>query len=102
MDRRFGKSRKLTAIAVKDSLIVYVGDDYQSFVGSGTVLTDMKGRMLVPGFIDNHTHFLEGGYYLANINLRYVKSMQDFISKFSAFFRLCKKQQLDIGWQLGS
>jgi predicted amidohydrolase YtcJ len=30
--------------------------------------------MLVPGFIDNHVHFLDGGYYLANIDLREAKS----------------------------
>src|SRR5450755_463893 len=38
--------------------------------------------MLVPGFIDNHTHFLNGGYFLANINLREVKSKENFITVF--------------------
>jgi predicted amidohydrolase YtcJ len=85
------------AIAVKDSLIVYVGDDYQSFAGNGTILTDMGGSMMVPGFIDNHTHFLEGGYYLANINLRLVKSMQDFISCFRHFSDSAKNDN----WILG-
>ena len=68
------------AIAIKDSIIVYVGDNYQSFAGSKTIIKDLHGKLLVPGFIDNHTHFLEGGYFLANINLRYVKSVSDFIS----------------------
>lgn len=86
-----------TAIAIKDSLIVYVGDEYQSFVGKGTMLTDMEGRMLVPGFIDNHTHFLEGGYFLANINLRSVKSMQDFIVSFRRFSDSAKNDD----WILG-
>jgi predicted amidohydrolase YtcJ len=88
---------KASAIVVKDSLIVYVGDDYQPFVGNGTVMTDMMGRMLVPGFIDNHTHFLEGGYYLANINLRFVKSMQDFILTFRRFSDSAKNNS----WILG-
>jgi predicted amidohydrolase YtcJ len=70
------------AIAVKDSLIVYVGNDYQPWVGSQTELRDLQGKMLVPGFIDNHTHFLDGGYFLANINLRDVKSKENFISVF--------------------
>jgi predicted amidohydrolase YtcJ len=73
------------AIAVKDSLILYVGNDYQSYVGSGTELRDLHGKMMVPGFIDNHTHFLEGGYFLANINLRRVQSMESFISTFRHF-----------------
>jgi predicted amidohydrolase YtcJ len=88
---------KASAIAVKDSLIVFVGNDYQSFAGNGTVLTDMMGRMLVPGFIDNHTHFLEGGYYLANINLRFVKSVQDFILTFRRFSDSAKNNS----WILG-
>jgi predicted amidohydrolase YtcJ len=73
------------AIAIKDSLILYVGDDYQSYAGSATTMTDLNGKLVVPGFIDNHTHFLEGGYFLANINLRSVKSMEDFISTFHHF-----------------
>ena len=85
------------AIAVKDSLIIYVGDDYQSFAGNGTVMTDMKGKMMVPGFIDNHTHFLEGGYILANINLRLVKSSQDFILSFRHFSDSAKNNS----WILG-
>jgi predicted amidohydrolase YtcJ len=70
------------AIAVKDSIILYVGNDYQSYAGSQTEIKDLHGRMLVPGFIDNHTHFLDGGYFLANINLRAVKSKESFISVF--------------------
>jgi predicted amidohydrolase YtcJ len=73
------------AIAIKDSTILYVGDDYQSFVGSNTVLKDLGGKMLVPGFIDNHTHFLDGGFSLSSINLRQVKTVQDFINTFRHF-----------------
>jgi len=74
-----------TAIAIRDSTILYVGNDYQSFVGSHTELRDLHGKMLVPGFIDNHTHFLDGGFSLTAINLREVKSEQDFISTFRRF-----------------
>jgi predicted amidohydrolase YtcJ len=74
-----------TAIAIKDSVILYVGNDYQAYAGSNTILKDLGGRMLVPGFIDNHTHFLEGGFSLSTINLRQVKSIQDFIQTFRHF-----------------
>jgi predicted amidohydrolase YtcJ len=73
------------AIAIRDSLIIYVGNDYHSYVGNGTTLTDLGGKMIVPGFIDNHVHFLDGGYYLANINLRDVKSKEDFIKVFTLY-----------------
>ena len=73
------------AIVIKDSLILYVGNDYQSYAGGQTILTDLKGKMIVPGFIDNHVHFLDGGYYLANINLRNAKSKEDFIKVFRLY-----------------
>ncbi len=71
-----------SAIAIRDSLILYVGNDYQSYAGSHTAFIDLHGGMMVPGFIDNHVHFLDGGYFLANINLRNVKSKAEFISVF--------------------
>src|SRR5450755_1541073 len=73
------------SIAIKDSMILYVGNEYQPYAGNQTELIDLQGKMLVPGFIDNHTHFLEGGFSLATINLREVKSVQDFISVFHHF-----------------
>jgi len=76
---------RATAIAIKDSVIVYVGDDYKPYAGNRTVLTDLGGHMMVPGLIDNHTHFLEGGYYLSSIDLRQVRSKEEFISTFKKY-----------------
>jgi hypothetical protein len=73
---------EVKAIAIRDSVILYVGNDYQEYAGSETKLIDLQGKMMVPGFIDNHVHFLDGGYFLANINLRDVKSKAGFISSF--------------------
>src|SRR5664279_5056390 len=70
------------AIAIKDSLILYVGNDFHPYADDHTTLVDLNGKMLVPGFIDNHVHFLDGGYYLANIDLREAKSKADFIAAF--------------------
>jgi predicted amidohydrolase YtcJ len=69
-----------TAIAIKDSSILFVGLDYQPYQGSNTQIINLDGAMMVPGFIDNHTHFLEGGYSLAGVNLRMAKSPAEFIS----------------------
>ena len=48
------------ALAVKDERIVYVGDNEgaKDFIGPDTRVIDAKGKMLVPGFIDNHSHVL--------------------------------------------
>jgi len=51
------------AVAVKGTDIVYVGDDdgAQAFVGEGTEVLDLAGRMMSPGFIDGHLHGAGGG-----------------------------------------
>jgi hypothetical protein len=71
---------KATAIAIKDSLIIYVGDDFDSYKGNNTEIIDVGGKMIVPGFIDNHTHFLNGGYQLASVNLRAAKTPAEFVT----------------------
>jgi len=51
------------AVAVDDGRIVYVGDaaGAGSFIGPETVVTDISGRMLMPGFIDSHMHPMAAG-----------------------------------------
>ena len=42
------------AVAVKDSTIVFVGTDTDSrkYIGENTQVIDLKGRVLMPGFVD--------------------------------------------------
>lgn len=84
-----------TCLAVKDNKIVYVGNNADTVKAASTV--DLHGQMMVPGFIDNHTHFLNGGYTLAGINLRNVKSKQEFIDTVKAY---CQRYN-DDRWILG-
>ncbi|MFW6124008.1 MAG: amidohydrolase [Acidobacteriota bacterium] len=71
------------ALAVHKGRILEVGswDQIQSFTGKETQLIDLEGAFVVPGFIDSHTHFLEGGLSLSSINLRNVKSREEFVTK---------------------
>jgi predicted amidohydrolase YtcJ len=85
------------AIAIKGNEIVYVGKDYQSFKGSNTEMIDLGGKLMTPGFIDNHTHFLSGGYNLSAVDLRKAKNPQEFIAILKEF---CQKQN-DDRWILG-
>lgn len=75
------------AIAIKGNTIIYVGNDYKSYSDKKTVITDLKEQLLVPGFIDNHTHFLSGGFQLVSIDLRQVKSKEAFIATFKKYVR---------------
>lgn len=51
------------AVAVIDGRIRFIGStaDAQQYVGSQTQRIDLQGKMLVPGFIDNHNHVFEAG-----------------------------------------
>ena len=80
------------AIAIKNNKIIYTGKNYQSFKGKNTEVIDLKNKMMVPGFIDNHTHFISGGYNLSGVDLRKAKSKQEFISILKEF---CKQHDDD-------
>ena len=46
------------ALAVKDGLVLYVGSNAEilDMAESGTIVIDLKGKTLMPGFVDSHTH----------------------------------------------
>ena len=46
----------VSAVAIEDKRFVYVGNDASAFVGSETQVFDLRGRMVIPGIIDAHTH----------------------------------------------
>lgn len=85
------------AIAVKGNEIIFVGKDFQPFKGSNSDMIDLGGKLMLPGFIDNHTHFLSGGYGLSGVDLRKAKTPQEFISTLKEF---CQKHN-DDRWILG-
>jgi len=53
------------AIAIQDGAIVFVGSDadVQPFIGGNTEVTDLGGRMAMPGLHDSHMHLLEAFHF---------------------------------------
>jgi predicted amidohydrolase YtcJ len=74
-----------TVLAIRGDSILYVGDKEALFRGNNTVVVDLQGKMIVPGFIDNHTHFLSGGYDLASVVLREAKTKKAFVETLQSF-----------------
>ncbi len=47
-----------TTVAVEDGRIAHVGDDssIEPYIGAGTVVVGLGGKLVLPGFIDTHAH----------------------------------------------
>jgi len=68
------------AVAVKDGKFLAVGGerDVMAHAGPRTRIVDLKGKRVLPGLIDNHTHVVRGGLNF-NMELRWdgVRSLAD-------------------------
>ncbi len=62
------------ALAVRDGEIVYVGSDkgVRAYVGRRTKVVNLRGKMVMPGLHDGHTHTLSGGAAINACNLNYA------------------------------
>lgn len=75
------------AIASRDDKIIAIGSnaDVESLIGTETQVISVPGSMLVPGFIDSHVHFIDGGAGLASVQLRDAKTPQEFTNRVGEF-----------------
>ncbi len=68
------------AIAIKGNKILAVGSNEEilALKGDQTKVQPLRDELVMPGFIDNHTHFLEGGFRLMSVDLRDAASEAEF------------------------
>jgi len=68
------------AVAVLGGKVLASGTsaEMKKHVGGKTQVVDLKGKRMLPGFIDNHTHFMSGGFQLQNVDLKNAKDEQEF------------------------
>ncbi|AUM75190.1 amidohydrolase [Paracoccus jeotgali] len=82
------------AVAVKDGRILAVGDlaAVSAHQGSETASFDLKGRAMLPGFVDSHGHVVMGGLQALSANMlsppdgevRDIASLQDVLRAWMA------------------
>ncbi|WP_040856781.1 amidohydrolase [Phyllobacterium sp. YR531] len=77
------KKPAAAAVAIKDGKFLAVGSNEEvlALADDNTKVIDLKGRSLIPGLIDNHTHVVRGGLNF-NMELRWdgVRSLSDAMS----------------------
>ena len=68
------------SVVCESGKIVFVGNDADAkkTLRANATIIDLKGKLMLPGFIDNHTHFADGGMYLLGVDLRPAKSTAAF------------------------
>ncbi|PHN01114.1 amidohydrolase [Flavilitoribacter nigricans DSM 23189 = NBRC 102662] len=77
------------AMAIGGDTILAVGDlaEIEDYRGEQTASLDAAGKLIVPGFIDSHVHFMNGGLGLASIQLRDAKTPEAFARRFAEYVR---------------
>ena len=89
------------AVAVRDGRIVRLGASYdiEFLIGVDTEVVDLDGQVLLPGFIDAHTHLTTVGRYLVHADLSAADSPADAVGLLQS-----RAAELDAGddeWVLG-
>jgi predicted amidohydrolase YtcJ len=87
------------AVAVSGERIAAVGTRAEMLAlrGAGTRVVDLSGHFIVPGFIDNHTHFGSAGALLLGVNLLDVADDAGLIAR----VREARDRLPDGSWMLG-
>jgi predicted amidohydrolase YtcJ len=70
-------------VAIANGKILAVGDSAEMarYVGGGTEILRADGGLVMPGFADGHTHFIDGGFQLTSVDLRDAATPEEFIRR---------------------
>ena len=71
------------AVAMVDGRILAVGSSEQirAYAGRDSRVIDIQGRLVVPGFIDSHVHFLNGGSQLLTLDLKDARNEAELVRR---------------------
>jgi len=73
-------------MAIKDGVVTYVGDGQDVRIAASETV-DLGGQFVMPGFIDNHVHFFDGGAGLASVDLRDAATPEEFTKRIADYAR---------------
>jgi predicted amidohydrolase YtcJ len=73
------------ALVIDGAALTFVGANEDARKANAAQTVDAGGRLIVPGFTDAHTHFREGGFGLASVQLRDARTRDEFVARIKAF-----------------
>lgn len=75
------------SVAIHKGKIAAVGSDEEvsRMRGIGTKMIDAGGKVVLPGFIDCHVHFLSGGLSLTRVNLAGAKDTAEILARLQKY-----------------
>ena len=87
------------AVAIRDGKFLAVGSDAEvkRLAGPKTQSIDLRGRTVVPGLNDSHTHFRAAGVALYTVSMRNAKSVREALDAIKAFAAKKKPGEWIIG-----
>ena len=87
------------AVAIRGDTIAAVGDSQTvaAMVGPETRVDHAPG-LVMPGFIDDHVHFLQGGVQLTSVELRDAGSPAEFTRRIKEFASKAEPGSWPISW----
>jgi len=68
------------AVAITGEQIAFVGSNkgVEPFIGPETIVVDLAGKMVLPGFVEAHAHPSHAMDFVGNINLYSVHSLEEY------------------------
>ncbi len=75
------------AVAVKENRIVYAGDraGAEKYCDSNTIIHDLEGKMMLPGFIDGHCHPVLAAHVLSGIVFDIDWTLEECLDEIRAY-----------------
>ena len=70
------------AAVVRGDTIIYVGDSAgaRALIGESTEVRDLEGKLLLPGFVEAHMHFVAAGMTAKALELNIEQTIDEWIS----------------------
>ena len=86
------------AIAIEDNKIYFLGNNKEAKKLEADQKIDLKGKIILPSFVDTHLHVLHYALAESMVNLTDCKSKEEVIKKAKSFL---DDEGLQFGWLLG-